>query len=95
MPRACLAIMRSIPNRFDGELKCEYCDEVITDDNEASCDGSLYNGIKLCIDCLDVWQYDEDCNCETCYESKVSNDIDCKIDDYRLSDDEYDAVYGE
>ena len=75
------------------EIKCEYCDEIIQD--EDSCEGSLHNGIKLCYDCLPDWQYDEDCNCECCYESAVSNMIDCKIDDMRMNDDEYDIVYGE
>ena len=78
----------------DEEIKCEYCDEVMTD-NEDSCEGSLYNGVKLCVDCLAVWQQDENCDCECCYEAAVSNMIDCTIDDMRMTDDEYDMVYGE
>jgi len=62
-------------------MKCEYCEEIIQD--EDSCDGSIYNGIKLCYDCLPDWQYDEKCNCESCYESAVSSYIDCRIDDMK------------
>lgn len=77
----------------DEEIKCDYCNEIIQE--EDSCEGSLYNGVKLCVDCLGDWQEDERCDCECCYERAVSNDIDCKIDDMRMSDDEYDMVYGE
>ena len=71
-------------NNNEEEIKCEYCKEIIRE--EDSCEGSLYNGVKLCIDCLDDWQYDEDCNRESCYESSVSSYIDCRIDDMRMNE---------
>lgn len=77
----------------DEEIKCEYCGEII--EYEDSCEGSLYDGVKLCTDCLANWQEDEKCDCEDCQESAYWNNIDCKIDDMRMSDDEYDMVYGE
>ena len=64
---------------------CEYCDEAIVE--EDSCEGSLYNGVKLCYDCLGEWQQDENCGCESCYEAAVSSDIDCMIDDMRMGDE--------
>ena len=65
------------------EIKCEYCEEKI--EYEDSCEGSLYNGVKLCYDCLPDWQYDERCDCECCYERAVSDMIDCQIDDARMN----------
>lgn len=47
---------------------CEYCNQEINDEDrhEDACQGSIYNGVKLCNECLSDWQTDEGCDCDDC-----------------------------
>jgi len=47
---------------------CDICNQEIDDKNrhEDGCQGSIYNGVYLCNECLSDWQKNEGCDCDDC-----------------------------